>query len=78
MKYTLLSNINLVLLALLIAILSAVLVSINSWTMFYYQLPVVHFDKTNTCVKVDNYQNGHAFNCNDVDVLLRQYRKHTQ
>jgi len=77
-KYTTLSTIQLLLLALVMSILTAVLVSVNSWYLLWSQLPVVHIDKTNACVKVDNYLNGQAFNCNDVDVLLRRYRKSTE
>ena len=75
MKYTTLSTTQLILLALVISILSALLVSVNSWYIIWTQLPVVHLDKTSACVKVDNFENGHAFNCNDVDVMLRRYRK---
>lgn len=78
MKYTTLTNLQLTILAILMSVLTAVLVSINSWYIFWSQLPVVHYDSTNTCVKVDNYVNGAAFNCSDVDVLLRRYRKSTQ
>lgn len=28
----------------------------------------------NTCVKVINFRNGDAYNCEDVDVVLRHYR----
>lgn len=37
-------------------------------------LPTVVRDGTGTCVKVINFENGHAFGCPDVDVLLRRYR----
>jgi hypothetical protein len=75
MRFTVISTVQLLVLAVVMSILVALLVSINSWYMFYTQLPVVHIDKSNACVKVDNFENGHAFNCNDVDVLLRRYRK---
>ena len=42
--------------------------------MDYRTLPVVNYDKTGACTSVQNYENGHAFNCADVDVLLRRYR----
>jgi len=38
-------------------------------------LPVVTFTTNGQCVKVVNFENGHAFGCPDVDVLLRRYRK---
>ena len=78
MRFTVISTVHLLVLAVVMSILVALLVSINSWYMFYTQLPVVHIDKSNACVKVDNFENGHAFNCNDVDVLLRRYRKSTE
>ena len=78
MKYTTLSTIQLLLLALVMSVLTALLVSVNSWYILWSQLPVVHYDKTNACVKVENFENGHAFNCQDVDVLLRRYRKHIE
>lgn len=78
MKFTTLSTLQLLILAIVMSVLTALLVSVNSWYMFYSQLPVVHYDKTNACVKVENFENGQAFNCNDLDVLLRRYRKVTQ
>jgi len=78
MKYTTLSTVQLLVLALVMSVLTAVLVSVNSWYILWSQLPVVHYDKTNACVKVENFENGHAFNCQDVDVLLRRYRKHIE
>ena len=38
-------------------------------------LPIVTLTQSGQCVKVTNFENGHAFACQDVDVLLRQYRK---
>lgn len=38
-------------------------------------LPVVTLTQGGACVKVTNFENGHAFGCPDVDVLLRRYRK---
>jgi hypothetical protein len=38
------------------------------------KMPIVHFNEQGNCIKVVNIENGHAFNCNDVDVLLRQYK----
>ena len=77
MKYTTLSTFQLLLLTTLMSILTAVLVSVNSWYLMFTQLPLVQVDRAGACVKVDNFQNGHAFNCNDVGVLLRQYRSKT-
>ena len=75
MKFTTLSSLQLLTLTVVMSILTALLVSVNSWYLLWSQLPVVHVDKANACVKVDNFENGHAFNCNDVGVLLRRYRK---
>ena len=78
MKFTTLTNLQLFMMTILMAIITALLVCVNSWYMTYIQLPKVHVDSAGACVKVENFQNGHAFNCADVDVLLRQYRKSTQ
>ncbi len=75
MKFITISQAQLVALAILVSIVSTAFVSTLYMVLFYSQLPVVHIDKNNGCVKVDNFENGHAFNCNDVDVLLRRYRK---
>jgi len=56
------------------SLLTAVLMCINTWYMDYRLLPVVHKDASGTCTKVENFENGHAFNCADVDVILRRYR----
>lgn len=74
MKYSIVSHLQLGIATILMSIMIAVLVSINSWYMTYSMLPKVHFASDGSCVKVENFENGHAFNCNDVGVLLRQYR----
>lgn len=73
-RYTTLSTAQLGLLAVLMSILVAILVSINTWYMDFRTLPIVYRDATGTCIKVANLENGQAFNCNDVDVTLRRYR----
>jgi hypothetical protein len=73
MRYTTLSTLQLLALSLLISILVAVLVSINTMYQDYRLLPEVHVDNAGACVKVVNFENGHAFNCQDVNVLLRRY-----
>jgi hypothetical protein len=40
----------------------------------YYDLPTVFFNSKAQCIKVINYKNGDAFNCQDVDNILRRYR----
>jgi hypothetical protein len=74
MKFVIISNLQLFVLAILVAVLSSIGVSINTWIMDTRLLPEVHIDTTGQCVKVVNFENGHAFNCNDVNVLLRRYR----
>lgn len=64
---------------LLASILSA-LVSAGSVAGFMLykerlELPLVQQDEMGKCVQVMNYKNGDAYNCQDVDVLLRVYRK---
>ncbi len=78
MKYQVISTRDLLVLSLLMSILTATLLSINSWFSLWIQLPVVHTDQAGACLKVDNYVNGQAYNCQDVGVLLRQYRKSTE
>lgn len=77
MRFATLSTLQLLLLAVFMSLSVAVLVSINSWYQDFRLLPEVHSDKAGTCVKVVNFENGHAFNCNDVNVLLRRYRQVT-
>jgi hypothetical protein len=75
MRYTVISNVQLFLLAILIGLFSASAVVLNSMYLSYKLLPQVITDKSGQCVKVVNFENGHAFTCQDVDVVLRQYRK---
>jgi hypothetical protein len=74
MRFTVLSTAQLFILTLVMSVLVAVLVSINTMYQETRLLPEVHTDIAGTCVKVVNFKNGHAFNCNDVNVLLRRYR----
>jgi hypothetical protein len=37
-------------------------------------LPEVVRSPAGDCLRVVNYENGHAFTCPDVDVVLRRYR----
>ena len=39
----------------------------------YRELPIVEFTNK-TCKNVINFKNGDAYNCNDVNVVLRRYR----
>ncbi len=40
----------------------------------YLDLPVVTY-ADGKCASVTNFNNGDAYNCNDVDIVLRKYRK---
>ena len=67
---------QIILFALLISIITASLIGINNYINQYRLLPEVHYSSADDkCVKVLNFENGHAFTCNDVDVILRRYRK---
>lgn len=62
-------------LALAMSVFSAILIIINMMYMDYRTLPVVHADINKACLKVINFNNGDAYNCNDVGVILRRYRE---
>jgi hypothetical protein len=74
-RYTVISNLQLFVLAILVGLFSASAVVLNSMYHSYKLLPQVIIDGNGQCVKVVNFENGHAFTCQDVDVVLRQYRK---
>lgn len=40
----------------------------------YRALPEVNVDATGACVRVINHANGDAFQCQDVNVVLRKFR----
>lgn len=75
MKYTNITAWQLLFLALSISIISTVASGAFFFYMDYRTLPIVYKDAADECVKVENLENGHAFNCNDVDVTLRRYRQ---
>jgi len=74
MKFVTLSNAQLFILCVLVSALTTLLFTLNSMYSSYKMLPEVHVDQAGTCIKVVNFENGHAFNCGDVNVVLRQYR----
>lgn len=43
----------------------------------YKALPQVIYSN-DECIRVLNFENGHAFNCADVDIVLRVYRKEVE
>ena len=67
---------QLFLFAVLVSIITSSLIGINNYINQYRILPEVHISVADEkCIKVVNFENGHAFTCNDVDVILRRYRK---
>lgn len=71
----LVSNIQLAVNSLLIgAVAGLTVIAFQLWHN-YRLLPTVEQDVTGTCLRVINYQNGDAYNCSDVDVVLRNYKK---
>lgn len=76
-RYIVLSSWQLLLGAILVGVISAALGAVNTRRMDQQLLPEVLVDKAGACVRVVNYDNGHAFTCTDVDVILRRYRKAT-
>ena len=62
--------------SILIAVTTTALVSAAYLYKERESLPEVHLSKKdNACIKVVNFQNGDAYGCPDVDVILRKYRK---
>lgn len=62
--------------SILLSINVAGLIGINNYINQYRLLPEVYVSETDEkCIKVVNFENGHAFTCNDVDVILRRYKK---
>ena len=74
MKFMNVTAPQLLMLALVISAISGVTSAAASLYMDYRVLPVVHKAADGTCTKVENFDNGHAFNCGDVDLILRRYR----
>ena len=74
MSFYAVSTKELTFMVFLMSIIISTILIINNYAMNYFSLPEV-YSKDGACVKVVNYENGHAFNCNDVNVILRKYRK---
>lgn len=73
-SYYQVSNFQLFVMALLIGIISAALITINIAVKEYFQLPLVTLTSDDKCVSVLNFKNGEAFVCGDVGMILRNYR----
>lgn len=41
---------------------------------YYLEWPDVYKNVEGKCIKVINFKNGDAYNCNDLDVVLRNYK----
>lgn len=61
--------------SLLVGLVAGGITVLNSMYHEHRLLPiVVQAPVSKECVKVINLENGHAFNCQDKDVVLRRYR----
>lgn len=70
------SSKQLLLNSLFISVFTSILViTVNAFFVFYSLPQVIYNPVDNSCIKVINFQNGDAYNCHDVDVLLRKYRR---
>lgn len=77
MKYTILTNAQLACLCIGLGVISASLVIFANMYFSYKALPQVIYSN-DECIRVLNFENGHAFNCADVDIVLRVYRKEVE
>ena len=60
--------------SILISIVSASIVILFIIGKEYFiDLPDVYKNAEGKCIKVVNFKNGDAYNCNDLDVVLRKY-----
>lgn len=73
-KYFQVSTFQLMLMATLTGVIGAAIVIINIRVNDYLHLPEVDFDASGQCISVANYQNGEAYQCSDVNTVLRKYR----
>ena len=74
MKFVTINQWQLLMLAIATAVIATALMCCFYFYVNWTLLPVVYRDAAGKCTKVDNFENGHAFNCEDVDVILRRYR----
>ena len=75
MKFMVVSTAQLVVLSVATSVITTILTAGFFLFMDYRTLPTVFKDPAGACLKVENVENGHAFNCNDVDVVLRRYKQ---
>lgn len=74
-KFYQVSAAQLFVMAMVTGLFAACLIVINTNMREYLLQPVVVMTNDNKCVTVANYRNGDAYNCSDVGVILRNYRK---
>jgi hypothetical protein len=74
MKYNVISTVQLIMLGVLIGLISGIVIILNSTWRNHNLTPQVFVRPNGECVKVLNFENGHAFTCPDKDILLRRYR----
>lgn len=74
-KFYQVSGFQLFMMAILTGVIGGAVVLINMHVKEYLQTPVVVMTKDEVCTSVNNYKNGEAYTCNDVGVILRNYRK---
>lgn len=77
MRYTTLTNLQLFVMSIIVGLISGGMVLGAKKYEELQLLPLVTTTPGGECIKVTNFENGHAFGCPDVDVLLRKYRKVT-
>jgi hypothetical protein len=68
------SNKQLILNSFLMAIILAIVTISYIEYKDRRELPEMQTTSDGKCVKVINYKNGDAYNCNDVNVVLRHYK----
>lgn len=73
-RYYVVSLYQAFILSLMSAIFAACAVLSASAFTYWIALPVVHIDAEGKCVKITSTRNGEAYQCQDRDVILREYR----
>ena len=74
MRYVTLTQVQMFLMALITGAIAGALMIGSTMYRDFTLLPLVVQNPGGECIKVVNYENGHAFSCPDVNVLLRRYR----
>lgn len=73
-KYHQVSNFQMFVGSILIGVIAAAIVTINTTAKEYLQLPIVTMSSDDKCAAVANFKNGEAYTCGDVGTILRNYR----